>query len=52
MKGFILGIFVTLIALAAGGWFVLKQNYIDFSADQRPSSLERRLAMGAMDSWA
>ena len=52
MKGFILGVFVTLIALAACGWFVLKQNYIDFSADQRPSSLERRLAMGAMDSWA
>jgi thiosulfate dehydrogenase len=52
MKGFLFGIAVTLIALVAGGGFALKNGYVDFSADQRPSWVEMRLAMGAMDSWA
>jgi mono/diheme cytochrome c family protein len=52
MKGFILGILATLIALLVGGRFVLTSGYVNFSADQRPSSTEMHLAMSAMDAWA
>ena len=50
MRGFVLGILVTLIALAAGGWFALKKGYVDFSADQKPSAIEADLAMAAVDA--
>ena len=50
MKGFILGILFTLIVLAAGGWWCLKQGYIDFAADQKPSSTEEKIAMDAVDA--
>jgi mono/diheme cytochrome c family protein len=50
MKGFILGILFTLIVLAAGGWWCLKQGYIDFAADQKPSSTEEKIAMNAVDA--
>ncbi len=50
MRSFILGALVTLIALAGGAWFALKRGYVDFAADQRPSSIESSLAMDAVDA--
>jgi mono/diheme cytochrome c family protein len=50
MKGFILGILFTLIALAAGGWWCVKQGYVNFAADQKPSLVEEKLAMDAVDA--
>ena len=50
MRGFILGILFTMIVLAAGGSWCLKQGYIDFAADQKPSWTEEKLAMDAVDA--
>jgi len=50
MRNFLLGIFFALVALIAGGWFALKQGYVDFAADQRPSFVETKLAMAAVDA--
>jgi mono/diheme cytochrome c family protein len=50
MKGFTLGILFTLIVLALGGWWCLKRGYIDFAADQKPSSTEEKIAMDAVDA--
>ena len=50
MRNFVFGIVVALIALVAGGWFLLEKGYVDFAADQRPSYLESKLAMGAVDA--
>ena len=50
MRGFILGIIFTLIALAAGGWWWLKQGYLDFAADHQASRFEGKLAMDAVDA--
>lgn len=50
MRNFILGIFFALVAMIAGGWFALKQGYLDFGADQRPSSVESKLTMDAVDA--
>ncbi|HKV03631.1 MAG TPA: c-type cytochrome [Candidatus Acidoferrales bacterium] len=50
MKGFVIGILVTLIALAAGTWWCLKTGYVNFAADQKPSALEAKLAMDAVDA--
>ncbi|HXX44057.1 MAG TPA: c-type cytochrome [Candidatus Acidoferrales bacterium] len=50
MKNFLLGIFFALVAIIAGAWFALKQGYVDFAADQRPSFIEARLSMAAVDA--
>jgi len=50
MRGFIFGILFTLLIVCCGGYFVMKQGYIDFSADKTPSQAERHLAMSAMDA--
>jgi len=50
MKNFLLGILFALVATIAGGWFALRQGYVDFSADQRPSFVETKLAMAAVDA--
>ena len=50
MKGFLFGIILTLIALAVGGYFLLKKGYVDFKADQEPSAFEDHLAMSAVDA--
>jgi thiosulfate dehydrogenase len=50
MKNFLLGILFALVAMIAGGAFVLKQGYIDFAADQRPSFIESKLSMAAVDA--
>jgi mono/diheme cytochrome c family protein len=50
MKNFLLGILFALVAMIVGGWFALKQGYVDFAADQRPSFVESKLAMAAVDA--
>jgi mono/diheme cytochrome c family protein len=50
MRGFVLGILFTLIALAAIGWWCVKHGSVDFGADQRPSYLEEKVAMEAVDA--
>lgn len=50
MRGFLLGIVFTLIVLVAGGWWSVKQGYIDFAADQKPSMVEDKVAMAAVDA--
>src|SRR6202041_1451665 len=50
MKGFLFGIILTLIALAVGGYFLLKKGYVDFKADNEPSAFEDHLAMSAVDA--
>jgi mono/diheme cytochrome c family protein len=50
MKGFILGILFTLVALIAGGWWCVKQGYVNFAADQKLSFVEEKVAMAAVDA--
>jgi mono/diheme cytochrome c family protein len=50
MRSFLLGIVVALCVLIVGGWFVLKQGYVNFSADREPSAFEEKLAMDAVDA--
>src|SRR5271155_3258974 len=50
MKPFLFGIILTVIALAVGGYFLLKKGYVDFKADNEPSALEDHLAMSALDA--
>jgi len=50
MKNFLLGILFAVVAVIAGGAFVIKQGYVDFAADQRPSSMESKLSMAAVDA--
>jgi mono/diheme cytochrome c family protein len=50
MRNFILGILFALIALVVGGWWSVKQGYVDFAADQKPSFVEQRVAMAAVDA--
>ena len=51
MKNFLLGILFTLVAIVAGGVLALRQGYVDFGADQRPSVVESKLSMAAVDAW-
>jgi len=50
MKNFLLGILFALVAMIAGGWFALKQGYVNFAADQRPSFVESKISMVALDA--
>ena len=50
MRNFILGMIVTLLLLIAGAWLVVREGYLDFSADRAPSALENSLAMSAVDA--
>lgn len=50
MKGFILGILVTLAAIIAAGLFMLETGRVDMRADNPPSDMEQRFAMSAMDA--
>jgi mono/diheme cytochrome c family protein len=52
MKNVVLGILFTLAALFVGTYWCLQMGYVNFAADQRPSSFERHLAMAAMDASA
>jgi mono/diheme cytochrome c family protein len=49
MKGFAWGILFTLFTIFVVFYGVVHSGYLDFRADAPPSSLEKRLAMRAMD---
>lgn len=51
MRRFVFGIIASLAACAAAAYFLLERGYIDFGADQSPSRIESKLAMGAVDAW-
>ncbi len=50
MRGFILGIVVTLVVLATGGLAYLWLGYFPTNADATPRPMETRIAMRAMDA--
>jgi thiosulfate dehydrogenase len=50
MRGFFLGIIFTLLVLIVGGWLYSRSGRLNFEADQRPSDMERRFALGAVDA--
>src|ERR1700678_4733222 len=50
MKAFLFGVMLTLFALIAGGYFLLKSGLVSFSADQQPSAVEEHVAMSAADA--
>jgi mono/diheme cytochrome c family protein len=41
-----------LAVFGAAAYFLLERGYIDFGADRAPSSVESKLAMGAVDAWS
>lgn len=50
MKNFFGGIAFILIVFMAGGYWYMKRGYMNFGADQQPSSLEKHFAMEAVDA--
>lgn len=52
MKGFVLGVVVTLAAIAGGVYLIAQNGLYPIGADNPPSALERRLAERAMDVYA
>jgi mono/diheme cytochrome c family protein len=50
MKGFLLGIIFTIVVGLAGVFFIAKRGYIDFAADNPPSSIEQHFTMSAVDA--
>lgn len=49
MKGFILGILLTVAVIIVGGVFLAETGRVDMRADQRPPDVERHFAGRAMD---
>ena len=52
MKGFLVGVIVTLFVLAAGAFLASRLGLYPIGADNPPSQLERTLAGRAMDVYA
>ena len=50
MKGFVLGVIVTLVLLFAGVYEGARRGYIYLGADGKPSFTESRLAMSVLDA--
>ena len=50
MKAFLFGVILTLFAVVAGGYFLLKSGRVNFSADNEPSAAEEHVAMSAVDA--
>ncbi|MGA8222221.1 MAG: c-type cytochrome [Candidatus Acidiferrales bacterium] len=50
MRGFLFGIVFTVLVAVVGGFFYLKQGYMNLQADQKPSTIERKLAASAVDA--
>lgn len=50
MRGFLLGIILTFMALAVGIYWYAETGRVNFEADQHPSKFERRFAMSAVDA--
>jgi len=52
MKNFILGMVVGVVVLGVVVYFIFEHGYVNFGADQTPSALESKVAMGAVDAWS
>ncbi len=50
MKGFLLGVLITLIVLGLGVFFYLRMGFLNTRADAAPSSFETRWAMHFLDA--
>jgi len=50
MRNFLVGIIFTLVVVFVAGYLYATRGYVDFRADQEPSSTERHFAMAAMDA--
>ena len=50
MRGFLVGFIFAVIVIIGSGYYLLKQGYVDFSADHEPSHSEIHLAMAAVDA--
>jgi thiosulfate dehydrogenase len=50
MRNFLFGILFTVILSIVFAYFCLKRGYVDFAADQKPSLVETRFAMAAVDA--
>ena len=50
MKGFVLGVIVTIVVIVAVGLFVAVTGRITMRADILPMSMEKSIAMRAMDA--
>lgn len=50
MRNFLLGIIFTIVVPFLGAYFYATRGYVDFRADQEPSSAERHFAMAAVDA--
>lgn len=51
MRNFVLGIIVTLLALAVGALWYTRTGRVNFQADQTPSAAERWFAGGASNAY-
>lgn len=50
MGKFIAGGIVTVVVIGAGLYLYLSRGFVNLSAEQQPSRLEEKLALGAMDA--
>jgi thiosulfate dehydrogenase len=50
MKGFIVGVLITIVVIIGAGLFVTETGRVDMRADVRPPQFERHIAGGAMDA--
>src|SRR5438552_6317653 len=50
MRGFILGIIVTIVVIFVAGLVMAQFGYLPTNADATPPSFERRIAMNALDA--
>ena len=51
MRGFIVGVAVTLLLIAGGGFLVANRGWFPIGADNAPGALEQQLANMAMDAY-
>jgi mono/diheme cytochrome c family protein len=52
MRGFILGVIVTLLVLFCGGYYYMTSGHFDIRAvGNAPGTMERRMANQSMDEW-
>src|SRR5512143_2411882 len=51
MKGFILGVVITLVVLFGGFYLTVSQGWFPVGADNPPGKLERKYANMAMDAY-
>ena len=52
MRGFALGVIITLLVIFCGGYFYFTKGHFDTRAvGSTPSSFELHTAMGSVDAW-